>query len=321
MINKFLHNDPEHQLIFAEFFPNYGYFTDRKNIDYKRLFKLICFKHRILNHFLEQIDEQYYPEDFINKLKNQRIKHKKKTLERLYLQLEIYHLLKDYDLIFLKGLTLSQRLYNDFSYRLGSDIDFLIKPKDEAEIIRILVQNGYQKLGNQEHHYILKKKNISIEVHRKLSDIHKTNQIEKDIWQKKEYIQIKNILLPVLSSKHEYQQLLYNASVHFWTPLMLLLDYFKYQSTFKVSQNNEHSQKLEKTILDLIKTKKATTFQQKIILKIIFKPLDNRFLFLIKKALYFAQISQHPYCLSITKSFIRMVRKSIFQKLTDNPRL
>ena len=73
----------------------------------------------------------------------------------------------------------------------SSDVDILIKLKEEKEIINLLVQNGFEKSSNYEHHYVLKRYGISIEVHRKLSAIFDTKEIEINMWNSKKHIPFK----------------------------------------------------------------------------------------------------------------------------------
>jgi len=309
-LEKILQTDQEHQLLFNMFFDNWNYTIDYSNINYKRLFFLIVNKHRILNHFFDKADLLLFPNEFVEKLKKARLKQKQRALRQLGILHELRNLLKDYDFIVLKGLPLSQQLYKDFSYRDSSDVDILIKPEQEQQILELLSNNGFKRAFNYEHHYVLKRFGISVEIHRKLSAIFNTSDIERTMWKSNNLIKINNIDFRVANSNEIYNYYLINASTHYlkrfsyWIELVLMkrmFNYSLYPSCIK----------LEFIFDDILLNRSVNTYTNKLILDNLFNTEENNILITLKRLIYFAKISNY----SLIKTFYKRSSFFILNKL------
>ena len=71
------------------------------------------------------------------------------------------------DYLPLKGVSL-RGLYPHMEMRLMSDADILIKPKQYKKIKSVMLENGYKKAVESDHEYVWEKKNIHIELHKRL---------------------------------------------------------------------------------------------------------------------------------------------------------
>ena len=293
-LSQILENDKEHQLLFALFFDDWMFDIDYGLLDYNKLFFLIVRKHRIVNHFFDKADLQLFPEEFIERLKIARIKQKQRALKQLSILVEIKNILKDYDFIVLKGLPLSQKLYNDFSYRDSSDIDILIKPKNETQILELLVNNGFHRSHNYEHHYVLKRHGISVEVHRKLSAIFKTKGIEKHIWTSEKSIYLGDFNFRIAEDNEIFNYYLINASTHYFRRLsyFIEIEYMRKSMNYELENMNKPIFAIHNAILSL---NPLNTFPKRIVLDYLINDkkdsLYNRF----RQIKFFAVISNYSF--------------------------
>lgn len=98
------------------------------------------------------------------------------------------------DIIALKGIYLSEKLYGDIGLRQFSDIDLLVKEEDGEKCIAILEQSGYHPSGYKVAEFVRKntetlhfppmiKDGISIEIHTKLHKKRETYEMDiKSVW-------------------------------------------------------------------------------------------------------------------------------------------
>ena len=124
------------------------------------------------------------------------------------------------DALAFKGPTLAQMAYGDITLRQYGDIDILIKDKDKARMLSLLIENGYiPEIALKEETidtflnavnviaFYKKSTGIRIEIHWELlSKNYAIHWHEPILWEKEEFIQINRINIPVLPVE---QQLLY----------------------------------------------------------------------------------------------------------------
>ena len=301
-LSKILETDKEHHLLFNLFFTEYKFEIDYSSIDYNRLFVLIVKKHRIVNYFFDKADLSLFPQKFVEKLKKARIRQKQRALQQLSILLELKEILANFDFIVLKGLPLSQQLYNDFAYRDSNDVDILIQAKDEKEILNVLQKKDFETSHNQEHHFVLKKYNISIEIHRKLNEFFDTKKIEADSFKNIETITIQNNIFNVLNKKDQYDYLLMNGFIHHWSRLSWVIDFIN------LSNNSYKNDKLS-TLFRNTFFSDDRSFESGFISKSILIPQKETFVLKFKRSIYLAKISENTFIFSIYKSFLRMLYK------------
>lgn len=229
---KYLLKDPEHSFLAAEYF-NYSEkpLTSELNLD--RLFEIIARKHRIINHFWPQLDQEKFPEKFKLKLKEYRFKQKQRSLKQLSVLIKISELLTKHNYIVLKGLPLSEYLYNDYSFRDVVDIDILVQKKDTIEIIEILKQNSFlisdERLNSRyRHHVHTSYNNVSVEIHWQISP---TNEFSKEfysgLWNSKSKINIENHWFNLPDPEYQFLIVLIHNAKHKWGQLSWIFDYKK----------------------------------------------------------------------------------------------
>ena len=290
-LSEILETDNEHQLLFSLFFHNFRFDVDYSTINYNRLLQLITKKHRIINHFYDKADLSCFPEEFISRLKIERIKQKQNALKQLSILIEIKNVLPENSFIVLKGLPLSQQLYNDFAYRDSSDVDILIEPKNEKQIIELLVNKGFSRSHNYEHHYVLKRYGISVEVHRKLSQIFKTKEIEKNAWSNSLHVVVENNKFRVMDNNSQYNYLLINASTHYWRRLSYMLDIYNYNKYMGEIKFNPQLKNLVSLYNFLITNGIVDSYEKKTVVRYLFYNQKFNIRVLILRTLYFMKIS------------------------------
>lgn len=157
-------------------------FLKNNNIDWNCFFKLIS-QNKTYNFVLHNFKE-ILPKEFKKKLALQTSKsfiHHERLLKELTFLFRIFRE-NEIPLIVLKGIPLSQELYNSPYLRPTSDIDLLIKKRDLEKACSLLTQAGYKTRENKiiditkippkrqgRHLPDLKKENIKLDLHRTLT--------------------------------------------------------------------------------------------------------------------------------------------------------
>jgi hypothetical protein len=102
--------------------------------------------------------------------------------------------LHNIELIALKGICLSEQLYQDIGLRQMSDIDILVKPENGSKALAVLSDMGYKPVGDDEsnsdvkfgevvHYTPMVLNGVAIEVHIKLhQDNEKYRVIVEELW-------------------------------------------------------------------------------------------------------------------------------------------
>jgi len=116
------------------------------------------------------------------------------------------------ELIALKGIYLSEWLYQDIGLRQMSDIDLLVKPEDGEKALEVLAGMGYQSNGEDEsdsdvkygevvHYTPLVLNGVAIEVHIKLhQDNEKYRVLVAKLWENATPVTVNNIKVLTLNA-------------------------------------------------------------------------------------------------------------------------
>lgn len=300
--------DAEHQYLMTLFLESYSH-SKHSDLDYKRLTRLINQKHRCLNQFLDIADLSIWPKEAIDRLKTQKLKLKQRALLQLSILIEIKDHLKDFDFLVLKGLALSEVLYGDFTYRSSTDIDLLIPPEQEQEIIQKLVEQGFEKAYDYEHHYVIKRYNTSIELHRKLTAVFNTQVLEQQMWAKSYEISIEGYAFKVPDHQSMYLYMLINGSIHMWSRLSWVVDFINYRKKFKTLSKDHEFVHLEQLFDSIFSEGQVETKHQQLILQALTEPDKTGLSSQLKKAKFFAEISNYSKVKSYYKSLLRLVKR------------
>lgn len=143
-------------------------------------------------------------------------------------------------LLFLKGPSLSNFLYNDPTMRTSRDIDILMQPSALNKTHDILKNNGYKSEQDEKeifkgkflkyfHHisYWNHSKKIMVELHLRpfsMSDF----WIERDITELSTFYSVSGIQLPVLKNEYLLNYLCIHGSLHKWGELIWVADLAQY---------------------------------------------------------------------------------------------
>ena len=142
----------------------------------------------------------------------------------------------------LKGPILSQKLYNDPSFRWSNDLDFLIPMDSIKETFAVLVENGYRPhnfdwpSNRIEEKFLLRfsnqilfthlEKNINIEIHWKLFKIRilKSSDLSRIINTNCQKIEMNERSFQVFNNELELLYLIIHGGMHAWFRLKWLVD-------------------------------------------------------------------------------------------------
>jgi hypothetical protein len=329
---KFLNDDVEHSVIAHAFF-NYKLEIDQSKLDYNRFFNLIVNKHKIINHFWEQIAENNYPDNFILKIKSQRIRQKQRALKQLSVLIELNRILSSYAFIVLKGLPLSQILYEDFSFRDVVDIDILVKPEETSIILDILEENLFlikrEAINTRfRHHIHASKNNVSIEIHWQIAPI---NELKKEfyinLWKNSEELNIQNNVFKVPNLDFQYLIMLIHNASHKWERISWIQDFKRITNILleKTYLSKIENQIIEYNLNAYYKTgkyvinnlfnsnyNKVLSIKEKMIVKDILNINNNAKIYnKMRNNLFFFLLNDNckGYCKSFIFSFLRIVHR------------
>jgi hypothetical protein len=245
-------SDKEHKYILQLFSYLNIEKTNSSNFNFERLFRLVTEKHRIVNSFIQKADIACLPLSFQHSIQNYRKRQKQRALNQFAILLRISQLLNPNDYIVLKGLPLSQLLYNDFSYRDIIDIDLLVKPGYAEKVINILCNNGFTSAGEKlntsiRHHVDLISNHIHVEVHWQISPVYPlSTDFYNQLWNEKTTIHINNFSFPVAGLRFQYLIIMIHHTKHKWEQLSWVMDIKKMQTFLTESNLCEIQKDVEK---------------------------------------------------------------------------
>lgn len=229
---------------FLETFINAIFLDDKllleKGFDSDFMLDLVQF-HRVEHLILGKIEIENNA-TFVSDLKT---RVQEKSLQNLQIVAILFQLKSifeknDIDFICLKGILLSEELFQDFSFRTCRDLDLLIHENDVEKAKISLLQNGFQVLGadfkspKQKQHYlkhkhhlnfILEKSGIIIELHWKLfSSGINLEKFQSQIWENTKEIYFKEQKFKVLCDEFNFLFLCVHGARHLWFRLFWLKD-------------------------------------------------------------------------------------------------
>ena len=142
--------------------------------------------------------------------------------------------------VIMKGFA-NAALYPKPELRMSGDIDFLVEWDKYEEVYKLLLQNGYELVGEKDdkkHHVALKKNSIMYELHRQPGGTRRKQWWQVDFFQKglqqAECITLKGYTFPTFSVLHNGIMLLVHTRAHFASGIGLrhLLDWLMYADKY-----------------------------------------------------------------------------------------
>lgn len=187
--------------------------------------------------------KEVLPVNVHQQIKGHHLNNIKKSLKKISASISISSAFKENDIdhLFLKGLCLSNRLYNNPGFRYSGDIDLIVPEKKIDVAGRILESHGYRQVQSEEtlskckmelfkktHHHLKYKSNktkTEIELHWRFSPVKEAFPISfEEAWSKKHYSRINGYDLPVPVENHTLLHLFFHGSKHTWSRLFWLKD-------------------------------------------------------------------------------------------------
>ena len=142
--------------------------------------------------------------------------------------------------VIMKGLA-NAALYPKPELRISGDIDFLVAWDNYEEVYELLLQNGYELVGEKDdkkHHVGLKKNNVMYELHRQPGGTRRKQWWQVDFFQQglqqADFITLKGYTFPIFSTLHNGIMLLVHTRAHFANGIGLrhLLDWLMYADKY-----------------------------------------------------------------------------------------
>jgi len=210
------------------------------NFDQDKLYYLITRRHKLINHFLVASQELELPSELIERLKKYQIEQKKRALLQFGELINLKKLFPNINFLVLKGVPLSEELYQDMSFRDSIDIDILVKNIHEVhEISNALINFGFErkypvKIKNYNYHVKLKSKKIGIEVHWKPSII--SRAYIQEICSSHKEIFIQGHVFKTPGDIENFIYLLIHNGKHKWHRISWLIDSISLYDKFTSEQ-------------------------------------------------------------------------------------
>jgi hypothetical protein len=212
----------------------------KKEFDSNFLLELIEF-HR-LEHLALEIIEVCNNKTFSIELKSRVQEKSLQNLQIAAVLIQVKSIFEsiEIDFICLKGILLSEELFQDFSFRTCRDLDVLIHENDLEKAKNSLLQHGFLVLGadikspkqkqhflKQKHHlnFIHEKSGIILELHWKLFPSHSNlEKFQNQIWNNLKDFQFKGHKFKALNDEFNFLFLCAHGSRHLWFRLFWLKD-------------------------------------------------------------------------------------------------
>ncbi len=221
----------------------------------------------------------------------------------------------------LKGITLSQHLYNDIGVRHTRDIDILIKAENMLIAHEILVENGYRRqpsgfdYTNKQHDRIIKylhhfeyvnsRKNILVELHWRFHSWPQSHM--NTVWENSIPSSFNGVPVYKMSDCMLLLMLCDHGAMHAWFRLKWLSDIAMLLTKERLEGGENLFELAER--LDLTKTLAQTTHLVQNLYKI---PLSDSFLNIIR---------QEKNIVSLCKPAIKALQKTEMEVLSSGSRV
>jgi len=148
----------------------------------------------------------------------------------------------------LKGLTLSMRLYGDFTLRQSRDIDILIQSEQLELVHALLLGLGYRRqtihstydfLNEKEYKYYHPAHRILLELHVRLFSNRAQFPLKLINFKSPHFIELQGEKIPVLPNALEYTYLWTHAAIHNWARMLWLSDLVAFWSQMTSQEQAE----------------------------------------------------------------------------------
>lgn len=148
----------------------------------------------------------------------------------------------------LKGLTLSMRLYGDFTLRQSRDIDILIQSEQLELAHALLLGLGYRRqtipssydfLNEKEYKYYHPAHRILLELHVRLFSNRALFPLKLINFKSPQFIELQGENIPVLPNALEYTYLWTHAAIHNWARMLWLSDLVAFWSQMTSQEQAE----------------------------------------------------------------------------------
>jgi len=212
-----------------------------KTVDWEEVVSF-CIRQRILlicyNIFKSAPDQ--IPKDILSKCKTLYHQNSIRVIRLSKELIQVNRALSTVNIqsILMKGIGLSQILYNDFAVRPCGDIDLLVQPKDLSSVHKILFQRGYIDLLDwhplrkkiyqyYSHHYQFyhPQKMIILELHRRyIAPSRSAHYDISGIWKRTKQINVLNENVQVMGDEDLLLYLIVHNSKELWWSLLHLYD-------------------------------------------------------------------------------------------------
>ncbi|MCX7125575.1 MAG: nucleotidyltransferase family protein, partial [Gammaproteobacteria bacterium] len=321
-----------------------------ENINFEKLFQMGA-QHRINGQVQLALKKHYAHENkLLDFFKEHRRFQQYQSIKQASAAVELYKLAQAAGkaIIFFKGVTLSQQLYQDVSVRSSHDIDVLVQSNDVFWFDKALREQGYQisrfpSLQKKYEHIFFRNhkdilyqhpvKKIFLELHWRFGTENQFSNLQYDSFvtaKNPTLVKINNHELPIPPDPLNFIYLCYHAETHFCERLHWMYDTLLYankinsddwDTIFNYAEKNE-----VKTHLNYLITRWKTFFPS--LSKNIPTPSTKKVKFYPIPQEMFENntfIKKNTYCLqkvlcriTINKSFINAVKIALYRVGTNH---
>ena len=210
-----------------------------KNINWVKFVKLCTYHGTIPIAYkkLKTLEPGFIPENIVSRLKKLYQQIVQWNLVQSNQLIKVLKILNENNIhaIPIKGPVISMQAYGDIGFRMFQDLDILISHRDFISVFNLLCLNGYQpsrdlsakrkKLWKRYRRDIEFKKNKTlIDIHQRITQAHSAFDLPDDQFKEKNFVEILNNKVPVLSLEETILYLIINSTKDQWNMLRMIAD-------------------------------------------------------------------------------------------------